>query len=388
MEKALREERNSRILQAYNNGLSFNQIGEIEGMNPNSIRQILVKVGAHKSKPIRRPGEIKQLSPLLIARYLCGESTKSISKDLHLNEDYVCKTIKEAGLSGKQLEIKHQAMRCYKSQGHTMGDVAELFGVSKGTAQQVCKGISPQSSEGFSKDNPPPNKGVLKGDEDVSAFVNSRIKPTLEYFGNYTGCDGRADLRCKVCGEVFNRAMGSIRHGKVACPTCMAAEAKRRAQIKKAKVEERKAEAERLRIERERIKTEKEAERERIRIERIHPCPVCGTITDRPKYCSERCAKKVANAYGELRRRNLIKSAMVDKDITVDGLYIRDKGRCAICGGHCDWDDYTVRNGTKVCGDWYPSVDHIIPLAKGGLHSWDNVQLAHRRCNWEKSDEV
>lgn len=388
MEKVLREERNSRILLAYNNGLLFNQIGEIERMNPNSIRQILVKVGAHKPKPIRKPGEIKKLSPLLITRYLCGESTKSISKDLHLNEEYVCKVIKEAGLSGKQLEIKHQAMRCYKSQGHTMGDVAELFGVSKGTAQQVCKGISPQSSGGFSKGNPPPNKGVLKGDEDVSAFVNSRIKPTLEYFGNYTGCDGRADLRCKDCGTVFNRSMISIRKGNVACPTCMAVEAKRRAKAKETEAKDRKAKAERIKAERETAKAEREAERERARIERIHPCPVCGTITDRPKYCSKKCGQKVANQMGELRRRNLIQAAMVDKDITVEGLYRRDNGVCAICGKRCNLEDYVIRDGNKICGDWYPSIDHIIPLAKGGLHSWGNVQLAHRRCNWEKSDSI
>jgi len=29
-------------------------------------------------------------------------------------------------------------------------------------------------------------------------------------------------------------------------------------------------------------------------------------------------------------------------------------------------------------------VDHIIPLAKGGVHSYDNVQLAHRSCNRRK----
>lgn len=329
----------------------------------------------------------------MASQYAQGASFKDLMDEFSMSMTGVRLSLTRSGalipLTPSAREERNQKMREYKAQGHTMQEVADMFGVSVLTAQQVCKGIAPQLSSGcFGPNRPPANKGVINADDKVAPFINARIKSTLEYAGNYTGCDGRADLRCKVCGEVFNRAMGSIRHGKVACPTCMTAEAKRRAQIKKANVEERKAEAERLRIEREQIKAEKEAERERIRIDRIHPCPVCGTITDRPKYCSERCAKKVANTYGELRRRNLIKSAMVDKDITVDGLYIRDKGRCAICGGRCDWDDYTVRNSTKICGDWYPSVDHIIPLAKGGLHSWDNVQLAHRRCNWEKSDEV
>src|SRR5699024_3546232 len=30
----------------------------------------------------------------------------------------------------------------------------------------------------------------------------------------------------------------------------------------------------------------------------------------------------------------------------------------------------------------------IYPLARGGMHSWDNVRLAHRGCNSEKSDEL
>ena len=325
----------------------------------------------------------KQMSNL----YIQGASFKDLMDRFGMSMTGVRLSLTRSGalvpLTPSAREERNQKMREYKAQGHTMQEVADKFGVNVLTAQQVCKGIAPQKPTVV-----PINKGVINTDDKVAPFINARIKSTLEYAGNYTGCDGRADLRCKVCGEVFNRAMGSIRHGRVACPKC----AKRKAdEVRAVREEEERikaAAAEAKRIEKAERRAEREREAEEKRKARIHPCPVCGSLTDRPKYCSERCAKKVANAYGELRRRNLIKSAMVDKDITVDGLYIRDKGRCAICGGHCDWDDYTVRNGTKVCGDWYPSVDHIIPLAKGGLHSWDNVQLAHRRCNWEKSDKV
>lgn len=281
---------------------------------------------------------------------------------------------------------KHQRwedMRTYKAKGHTMQEVADKFGMSKHSAQMICKGIAPQPAISH---HTPKNKGVLKDDSSVAEFIAGRVP--YEYAGNYTGCDGRADLKCKTCGTVFNRSMISIRKGNVACPTCMAAEAKRRAKAKAIAIKERKAKAERLKAEREKTKAEQLAERERIRLERIHPCPVCGTATDRPKYCSKKCGQKVANQMGELRRRNLIQAAMVDKDITVEGLYRRDNGVCAICGKPCNIEDYVVRDGTKICGDWYPSIDHVIPLAKGGLHSWSNVQLAHRRCNWEKSDSI
>ncbi|MGW6741646.1 HNH endonuclease [Streptomyces sp. NPDC055025] len=35
-----------------------------------------------------------------------------------------------------------------------------------------------------------------------------------------------------------------------------------------------------------------------------------------------------------------------------------------------------------------PSVDHVIPLAKGGLHAMTNVQAAHLGCNSRKGDRV
>jgi 5-methylcytosine-specific restriction endonuclease McrA len=34
------------------------------------------------------------------------------------------------------------------------------------------------------------------------------------------------------------------------------------------------------------------------------------------------------------------------------------------------------------------SVDHVIPIAKNGLHSWQNVKLAHLLCNMQKGAKV
>lgn len=35
-----------------------------------------------------------------------------------------------------------------------------------------------------------------------------------------------------------------------------------------------------------------------------------------------------------------------------------------------------------------PTVDHIIPLSKGGKNTADNLQLAHWTCNRQKSDKL
>lgn len=34
------------------------------------------------------------------------------------------------------------------------------------------------------------------------------------------------------------------------------------------------------------------------------------------------------------------------------------------------------------------TVEHIIPLSRGGTHTWDNVAPAHYRCNMDKSDRL
>lgn len=38
----------------------------------------------------------------------------------------------------------------------------------------------------------------------------------------------------------------------------------------------------------------------------------------------------------------------------------------------------------EYCGKEITEKSH----KKGGLHQWDNVQLACRRCNWEKGDQM
>ena len=57
-------------------------------------------------------------------------------------------------------------------------------------------------------------------------------------------------------------------------------------------------------------------------------------------------------------------------------VYERDGGICQICRK-------PVRFGGRK-GPNSPAIDHVIPLARGGDHSYANVQLAHARCNSRK----
>lgn len=58
-------------------------------------------------------------------------------------------------------------------------------------------------------------------------------------------------------------------------------------------------------------------------------------------------------------------------------IYERDGWRCGICGE-------VVEAARKLPDPMSPSLDHIIPVAKGGGHTRDNVQLAHWICNTRK----
>lgn len=55
---------------------------------------------------------------------------------------------------------------------------------------------------------------------------------------------------------------------------------------------------------------------------------------------------------------------------------------CGICGGEVDFS-IPYPEPMSAC------IDHIIPVSKGGHPSdLQNLQLAHRKCNREKSDRV
>jgi hypothetical protein len=63
-------------------------------------------------------------------------------------------------------------------------------------------------------------------------------------------------------------------------------------------------------------------------------------------------------------------------------LAARDGANCGICREPVDM------SLTRADGLMCPSVDHIIPRARGGTHDADNLQLAHLRCNMLKSDRI
>lgn len=64
-------------------------------------------------------------------------------------------------------------------------------------------------------------------------------------------------------------------------------------------------------------------------------------------------------------------------------LWDAQAGRCALCGEAMPRHRFEVEHAT-VWKKRRPSFDHIVPRAKGGADTPDNLQLAHADCNRRK----
>lgn len=94
-----------------------------------------------------------------------------------------------------------------------------------------------------------------------------------------------------------------------------------------------------------------------------------------PSYCSDQCQANTCKERRALRKRLAYIEPVYRRQV-----FERDDWECQLCGLHLQANDHTRHD--------YATIDHIIPLAAGGLHSMANVQAACGRCNSHKSDLV
>lgn len=82
---------------------------------------------------------------------------------------------------------------------------------------------------------------------------------------------------------------------------------------------------------------------------------------------------RIIDTTHKVRRKVQIQAAMKEH-VSPVYIYKRDNGICQICQMRCSQTE--------------ASIDHIVPLSKGGEHSRLNIVLAHRRCNSRKGNRV
>lgn len=208
----------------------------------------------------------------------------------------------------------------------------------------------------------------------------------------------QSTLRCKTCGHVFKRTL-DMRY-EPHCPEC-----------------------ERIRVERKRRETEElSAQRKKCRritkafhlflqakqrdeevnhwLDAEHVCRECGEVftvrqlresnlwyfSDSPTFCCNECSKRYHRRNSRHRRREHL---VCGDGVSLTQLIDRDEGICYLCGKPVDKNDFNITDeGWFIAGPGYPSVDHVVPLARGGINDMSNARLAHCRCNSLKSDRL
>ena len=94
-------------------------------------------------------------------------------------------------------------------------------------------------------------------------------------------------------------------------------------------------------------------------------------------YCSASCRKRVS-----VGKRNALKHQAPAERVDPLVVLRRDDWHCRICG---ITTPQHLRGTYDPCA---PEVDHIVPLSKGGHHTYANTQCVCRRCNSIKSDSI
>lgn len=115
-------------------------------------------------------------------------------------------------------------------------------------------------------------------------------------------------------------------------------------------------------------------------------CQICnslfGSAQPMAKTCSEECrATLVARRYkAKCEKRRAQKFKVHYEPVNRNDIFERDNWRCGLCYEEIDQSLAWPHPKSK-------SIDHIVPVSKGGAHEPGNLQAAHLGCNSSKGDQ-
>lgn len=316
----------------------------------------------------------------------------------------------ECGAASDGVDVWERSAQCdtamaFYGKGHTVKQTAEEFGVSESTVNNAVKKRGLTNGRNWGELSDAARERIC---EEAEQRLIERLDVLgFDYVGGYTNHAGTVTIKCRTCGEVFDRTVQRVQKETVVCFECQKQETKRRNA-------ERRMEKARIRTEREAARVAKSLESSAYQLSRMlllddaHICKVCGkeyTLREYMEstglryyrdsgYCSAECrdahtkerAKISHKGRRDSHRHRAVKyGCAYDSSVTLTKLIKRDGLRCAICGEMCDLNDHSW---SEYSGPTYPSIDHIVPMSKGGGHVWGNVQVAHIICNSEKGANV
>ena len=161
---------------------------------------------------------------------------------------------------------------------------------------------------------------------------------------------------CAQCGETFEARLGSL---------CSNA----------------------CRMERAKQAARESAKKGSVRDRSPRTCRECSVIfipvygMKRRSFCSQNCCDRSGRRTARLKGKARKRSATVES-VNPTRVFERDGWRCHLCAG------LTLKAKRGTYHPNAPELDHIVPLSKGGEHSYRNTACAHRKCNADKSDKI
>lgn len=272
-------------------------------------------------------------------------------------------------------EEKKNKIKELRMNGYGYLTIANFISETRDNVRNYCRKIGLDGRMASEREH------IEQSENEVKEKVYKYSEGRYEYIDGYINADNKINIKCTSCGNIFSRYYRDVVFKRYDCPYCKNAITNLRKERQAIQKYRKKIEFYEKRLD-DLIKDAVNRDSKKT------TCVICGKEFirgNRKKCCSKECSRK----YDNIRRdKRIRKEIVVDKDINLYALFKRDKGTCYLCGKECDWNDYIVRDSTVICGDFYPSIDHVIPLSKGGAHSWNNVKLAHRKCNCNKRDNI
>ena len=306
----------------------------------------------------------------------------------YANAGHVGEVIKRNGLKPNKHYKCENEIRDLRSKGLGYTDIARIVGMDKKNVARTCRILGIEMSRNEISEQ----QRLIRNKQTANAEHMSKIRPIvpieewrsrieekskgkfelvekLEYKN-----EARFIIRCRDCGterEITAVVLRPSNNKSLRCKAC-------------------------FEIQRKRAKEEKQRNYEKylenLRIARIHKKRIqvgmnfckCGELLPVGRKTCDECKRKTLRNIERRNktRRHRLKVGNQDKDITLQGLFERDGGICYLCGLPCEYSDHhTDERGNFIAGANYPSIEHLVPLCKGGSDTWDNIKLAHHLCN-------
>ena len=367
------------VAEMHEKGMTNREIAEATGLSYPKVCRRLDRLGINASGSMRRRIREERGEEMMFLGE-CGFTLAEIGERVGASPSLVKFIFADLGYSkpeartsrnrerfSRKADAEAKKMRAMAEDGMTCAEIAAEFGVSRNTVRNRIQ-----------------RAGLVRGNDWHHAQFVEEITKKAEAAG-YTiiGDPTRRGtvVRCSTCGTV-REITCTTTNDMPSCPKCRARETAERSERREAERAERIA----RKAERAEANKRRKAARRLVTILTPRTCPRCGTVfhSTRPRdvYCSRTCSDREWS--GSVRHRVRKYGGEYEQGITLGKLVRRDGMRCYLCGKECDWNDRRWGN----LGPDYPTIDHVIPLAKGGGHTWSNVRVACARCNSDKRDIV